>query len=724
MIKSKNILKTQAILIIYKDKEKIFKSSNAKDEFTRFLIKIAKEKKRPTIFFAANLNFFALNLLQQNDLLNSEFEISTLILKNTFYHLTLKHFISDTKIIFKCLTRFFPIGLENLSNKLADELKFDNKIYNITEETCLTEEIGVEILKTNKRFCYEILNELNTVITPFLKNWPFITYSMAGVALEIFKKHYNNFGIRIEQTFSDYNRFKPLYKAGRNEVYGNPVPGDFIYHFDFPNMYGTMMEEELFFGKWRLTKTNEIVKDGIYHATVVTDNNDIPAVSTKIIDQNGSFYVNGQFTDFFTKEELELFIAQGGRILRILKLFEFTKKAKIFATYVKTLQVLRKDSKLANYIFKNLLVSFYGRLGMGILDQKETLVSQETYKDIDEDTITAEMWVGTFGIIQTKESEFTKQTNLHKKIQNEYHTTIAGEVCFQRLQGIRLNVNFVKTEPRGKIPFLFSNEAEIFNLLPNLKLNFEGNYEKLKEKTVKSFSAKTENAGLMFELKGDLSQYKDKFLITILVWHEKSIVLEFLFESENFIDIKKKKKIKWLGIFTQNNKLPSNVVLAAQITAKARIKLYKLFLEVQALGGRILYCHTDSVFAAFKFDISQRKNQRLLELFGAKNARLKDAVFASTQVYALKYFDNKEIIKISGINASNISFNSFKQAFYSNSSLKTKSTTWSSIWLFNNNEIECLISMSNYDKREFSKDKSVTRPYYLENGYLRSNPKF
>jgi hypothetical protein len=725
VINSKNILKTQAILITYKNKEIMFKSSNAKTEFIQFLIKIAKDKNKSTVFFAANLNFFALSFLQQNELLREEFEIDTLILKNTFYHLTLTHLISDKKIVFKCLTRFFPIGLENLSDKLKTEYEFSNKIYNITVETYLTEENSFEILKKNKQFCYEILKELNITMVPFLKNWTLATYSMAGIALEIFKKHYNDFGIKISQTASDYKRFKVAYKAGRNEIYGNPIPGDFIYHFDFPNMYGSVMEEELFFGKWQLTKTNEFSKDGIYHAIVTTENIEIPVISTKIPNQVGNFYINGTFTDFFTKEELELFVAQGGKILRIIELFEFDNKAKLFATYVKTLQALRKNSNLSNYIFKNLLVSFYGRLGMGILDQKEILVSQEDYKNINEDTITAEMWVGSLGIIQVRESKITTQENLYKKIRKEYHSIIEGKIAFQQQKKIFLNINFIETKPQSEIPFLSSNELQVFNLILNLPLNFEGNYEESKEKIIKSFYAKTTNVGLSFEIKGVLTEREENFLITVLIWKEKSIALEFLFESPNLVKKGGEKRgVKWFGIFTKNNKLPSNVILAAQITAKARIKLYKLFLEIQALGGRILYCHTDSVFVAFKFNILNRKNPRLLELFGAKNAQLKDAVFASTQVYALKYLDGSEVIKISGINTTNIKFDDFKQAFYSSSSLKTTFTTMSNVWLFNNNEVECFISMTNYNKREFSKDKSTTRPFYLENGHLRSNPKF
>lgn len=727
VIKSKNILKIKTILIVYKNKQSLLKSSDSLTEFMIFLKKITEKKGRSAIFFTSNLNFFALNILQKSDLEREGFVINTLILKNTFYHLTLTHVNSKTKIIFKCLLRFFPIGLENLSNKLQDKNTFNKKIYNITEENCFTDESSIEILKNNKNFCYKILNELNATICPFLPNWSWLTYSMAGIALEIFKKHYNNLGINIEQSVSNYNRFKPAYIAGRNEVYGNPTPGEYVYHFDFPNMYGTVMEDEFFFGKWKFLKTNKVEKDGIYHAIVNVNNLKMPVLPVKVPNESGNFYVNGRFEGFFTKDELKLFEECGGEVLRIYEFFCFEKKNKIFASYVKTLQALRKDSKLSNYIFKNLLVSFYGRLGMGILDKKETIVSQESYKAIkNNEEITTETWIGAFGIIQIKESEARTQANLCKELKFMYHTMIEGGVFFQEQgQIVFLNIKFIKIKPKGALPFLSKNEEETFNSLPNLLLNFEGKYRKSSKKKIESFYAKITKTSLHFEINGLLLENEKNLMITITIWRDDFILFEFIFESENFVEGRGEyEQIKWPGIFNQNKKIPSDVILASQVTSKARIKLYKLFLEIEKLGGRILYCHTDSAFVSFKFDIKKTKNTRLLELFGNENAYLKDAVFASTQVYALKYFDNTEVVKISGISTTNVNFDDFKKAFYNNSSLKTKSTITNNVWLLNNSEVECLISMTNYNKREFSKDKSVTRPLYLEDIHLYSDPKF
>jgi hypothetical protein len=54
--------------------------------------------------------------------------------------------------------------------------------------------------------------------------------------------------------------------------------------------------------------------------------------------------------------------------------------------------------------------------------------------------------------------------------------------------------------------------------------------------------------------------------------------------------------------FENNNKktINRNVSYSSAIASKARIKLHKCIKEVEKDGGRVLYCDTDSVFAAYK----------------------------------------------------------------------------------------------------------------------------
>jgi hypothetical protein len=74
-------------------------------------------------------------------------------------------------------------------------------------------------------------------------------------------------------------------------------------------------------------------------------------------------------------------------------------------------------------------------------------------------------------------------------------------------------------------------------------------------------------------------------------------------------DIKEKniKEEVWLGdtylaeVFKEkeSEEVNSNVIYASIITSKARIKLWENMTEVEKNEGRVLYCDTDSVFAAF-----------------------------------------------------------------------------------------------------------------------------
>jgi hypothetical protein len=66
-------------------------------------------------------------------------------------------------------------------------------------------------------------------------------------------------------------------------------------------------------------------------------------------------------------------------------------------------------------------------------------------------------------------------------------------------------------------------------------------------------------------------------------------------------------------IVTYENKknkkvIDSNVSIAAAITSKARIKLYKAYKEVIKRGGRLLYSDTDSIFAAYKKNVIGEKH--------------------------------------------------------------------------------------------------------------------
>lgn len=164
------------------------------------------------------------------------------------------------------------------------------------------------------------------------------------------------------------------------------------------------------------------------------------------------------------------------------------------------------------------------------------------------------------------------------------------------------------------------------------------------------------------------------------------------------------------------NKTPlANIAVAACITSKARIKLYHAIKDVEVNGGRVLYCDTDSVFAAFKPE--NVKKDKLLGKYvifdtSKPDTELVDAVFISPKTYGVILKNGLEVIKIKGINIPNINFNALKSAFYNGDnciiagaySLKKKDLHISQT--IQNKEI----SLNRYNKRNWLPDLKKTTP--------------
>lgn len=156
---------------------------------------------------------------------------------------------------------------------------------------------------------------------------------------------------------------------------------------------------------------------------------------------------------------------------------------------------------------------------------------------------------------------------------------------------------------------------------------------------------------------------------------------EEILTAINIDEINDKKCIKIannMGIFTKytkSEKSISNVSLSASITSKARIKLYKGFNEIEKVGGRLLYCDTDSIIAAFSPERYDKViNKQLGEIYfdtTKEDTEIIDAVFCLPKTYGIKLKNGKEIVKIKGFN-SNPTFDELKEAFYKNKTIITE----------------------------------------------------
>lgn len=167
---------------------------------------------------------------------------------------------------------------------------------------------------------------------------------------------------------------------------------------------------------------------------------------------------------------------------------------------------------------------------------------------------------------------------------------------------------------------------------------------------------------------------------------------------------------------------PGNVMYPAIITAKARILWWKSSKAVIAGGGRILYCDTDSIFAAF-----DNKNSPLNKHHGDVywdpnkiDTKLDDACFATSKVYCISY-KNTNIVKIKGVSKkyiTDLDMSKFKDNFFNNKIDNFKTIIFEKTKLdIKIIELNKIIDFSSYDKRIFNEDKTETQSIEIKKKY-------
>lgn len=185
--------------------------------------------------------------------------------------------------------------------------------------------------------------------------------------------------------------------------------------------------------------------------------------------------------------------------------------------------------------------------------------------------------------------------------------------------------------------------------------------------------------------------------------------INYIESKHNILSISNNNNIFFVDIETAD-KSPkySNIAIAAAITSKARIKLYKSLKETIKNNGRILYSDTDSIFAAFNRNVDDEKQG---EIIWKKEEKINDAIFIAPKEYALKYNDRK-IIKIKGISKNiDINYDEIKEMFYSNKILEIKNNTqYLKKISIEYRMIDKIINLTKYDKRTFINNKKETIP--------------
>ncbi len=175
-------------------------------------------------------------------------------------------------------------------------------------------------------------------------------------------------------------------------------------------------------------------------------------------------------------------------------------------------------------------------------------------------------------------------------------------------------------------------------------------------------------------------------------------------------------KVTVVTYMNENKKkeIDSNVSIAAAITSKARIKLYKAYKEVIKNEGRLLYSDTDSIFAAYKRDVIGEKHGEIFWDNNKDDTIVEKAIFAIPKGYAIK-LKNSSAVKIKGFKKDTITFEEFENTFKNKKELITKETHLNKAkFKLKFEEIEKTILLHNYNKRIFNEDKTETQPVNIE----------
>lgn len=471
--------------------------------------------------------------------------------------------------------KFFELIAENSS---ADQL-IDSNLKG-AEQLLFYKNRAAELLCQNTITLSKIMKNVNKVLKDKDARWH-TKASLPSISKNLFLSKYNFHDFKFNSDITRDQMVRESYFGGRCEIFGNPYTGsEQIFHMDFDNMYGELLKEN--FPTGDLIRKNHVdaIKESDFYFAEVISNLKLPVLPYKY-ENKGLIFPNGKFKGLYSGAELQLFKEMGGEILNIEFSLNFDgPEKKLFMDFSE--ELIRERKKINSYIWKKLLVSFYGRLGMKPIDTESKIIKKSDYSKLNHKLIINEVWIEDY--------------------------------CFTELE-------------------------------------------------------------------------------------------------------------------IENPTVVSRVEYASLITSKARILLYKTLKKVENEGGRLLYCDTDSVFAAYPSNFNKKKSA-----INWDDSQISDAVFGNIRAYSL-LFKNKNTprgkskekysltdweTKVAGIPRNSINFNEFKERFYSTNYM---GKSW--IQLFNYNEnlkyyhnwntpsSVGMLYLTKYEKREFSSDKKKTKTLYI-----------
>jgi len=276
------------------------------------------------IFYVHNLNFDGILILSSLSLSNG-YKLESFIKDGSIYSILV--YKSDKTIEFKCSYKILPISLKkisvsfNISEKLKFPYKFsslenlnyvgsipDISFFNNSDDYFIFKNLNTNVFNFKEysiKYCKrdveivvlfiqnlnKILNDIKIDITK--------SYSAPSLSLKIFNNKFNVKKIKLTQNNFIDKYIRSSYFGGRCEVYGNPYPNEYIYHFDFSGMYSQCMLEKFCYGKYKITTNcKEIKNPGFYNISFFSDIH-IPVLPHHNLINNKLLFTNGEMSGIY-----------------------------------------------------------------------------------------------------------------------------------------------------------------------------------------------------------------------------------------------------------------------------------------------------------------------------------------------------------------------------------------------------------------------------------------
>lgn len=270
-----------------------------------------------------------------------------------------------------------------------------------------SEEVKI-ILTKNLDYLKNSLLTLHLSISEILPRWVNQS-SIASISKKIFKNSYNSYSIQIENTLELDKSIRPGFYGGICSVFGNVYSEtETVYHFDFSNMYGNLMLEDFPTGNLIKVDSKNFLEPGFWHTKVYSQTL-LPILPHKRLihsenyQREGLFFTNGTFEALQFNEELQFFLSkEGNKVLECSCGHKFEGENRpIFKRFAEEMIELRSIGN--SKIWKQILVSLFGALGMSPIETKTILLHEKEYEEgIKNFDIVRECWFSNQCLVEVK----------------------------------------------------------------------------------------------------------------------------------------------------------------------------------------------------------------------------------------------------------------------------------------------------------------------------------